>query len=106
MQKKKLILSKSKRKGKRFRIDMKNFDNMEDHHHDFGSDIGRTFIDGRSEKEKSSWIARHSKNKNYDSIHSSIYFSKMLLWNTPDLKKNIALLGKKLDANIIVKFKL
>jgi len=104
--KKQLILSKSKIKGKRFKIEMKNFDNMEDHHHDFGSKIGTTYIDGATEKQKSNWIARHSTNKNYESIHSPIYFSKMLLWNTPDLASNIKLLSKKLNANIIVKFKL
>ena len=104
--KKKLILSKSKIKGKRFRIDMKNFDNMEDHFHDFGSKSGNTFIDHKDEKKKNAWIARHSKNKNWNNIHSPIYFSKMLLWNTPDLKNNIKLLAKKLDSDIVVKFKL
>ena len=106
MQKKKLILSKSKIKNKRFKIEMLNFPNIENHTHHFGSKNANTFIDNATEKEKSAWIARQSKNKNYDSIHSSIYYSKNLLWNTPDLKKNIKLLAKKLDADIIVKGKL
>ena len=85
------ILKKSNRKGKRFMIIMPD----RNHRHDFASDIGKTFIDGRSEKEKKAWEARHSKNKNWNNKHSSIYYSRHLLWNTPDLKKNIKELEKK-----------
>ena len=37
-------LSNSPVKGKRFRID------MIDHHHDFASDVGKTFIDHKDNK--------------------------------------------------------
>ena len=104
--KKQLILSKSKVKNKRFRIDMKNFDNIDNHHHDFGSSKGTTYIDGATEKQKSNWIARHSVSKFWNDMHSPLFYSRMLLWNTPDLASNIKLLSKKLNANIIVKFKL
>ena len=85
------ILKKSDRKNKRFVIIMQD----RGHRHDFGSDVGKTFIDGRTEKEKEAWIARHRVNKNWDNKHSSIYYSRMLLWTEPTLKKNIKALEKK-----------
>ena len=98
---KKIILNKSNRKGKRLKVEMLNFPEIKDHIHHFGSDVGQTFIDGATEKQKSGWISRHSVNKNYNNIHSPIFFSRNLLWNTSDLNKNIRLLAKKLDAIII-----
>jgi len=84
------ILKKSDRKGKRFVIIM---DKMKHH---FGSDVGKTFIDGRTEKEKQAWIARHKMDKGWDNKHSSIYYSRYLLWGKhTDLKKNIKDLEKK-----------
>ena len=103
--KKKLILSKSKNKNKRFKIEMLNFPNIENHTHHFGSKNANTFIDNATEKEKSAWIARFSVSKFWNDIHSPLFYSR-ILWDTPDLKKNIALLAKKLDADIVVKFKL
>ena len=85
------ILKKSEKKGKRFVIIMQD----RGHRHDFGSDVGKTFIDGRTEKEKEAWIARHRVNKNWDNKHSSIYYSRMLLWTEPTLKKAIKALEKK-----------
>tara|TARA_R110002110_G_scaffold15643_1_gene69645 strand:+ start:494 stop:784 length:291 start_codon:yes stop_codon:yes gene_type:complete len=90
------ILKKSTNKGKRFVIIM---DNMKHH---FGSDIGKTFIDGRTEKEKQAWLKRHQVNKNWNNKHSSIFFSRHLLWNTKNLKKNIKLLEKLLNVKIKV----
>lgn len=96
----KIIITKSKRKGKRLKVEMLNFEGMKDHSHHFGSD-GQTFIDHKNEMKKSGWVARHSVNKNWNEIHSPIFFSRMLLWETPDFKKNIRLLAKKLDTTII-----
>ena len=90
------ILKKSNRKGKRFVIIM---DKM---NHHFGSDVGKTFVDGRSEKEKLAWEARHRQDKNWNNKHSGIFFSRHLLWNTKDLKKNIKLLEKLLKVKIKV----
>ena len=84
-------------KNKRFRII------MTDHHHDFGAKNGKTFIDGRTEKEKKAWEARHSKNKNWDSIHSAIYHSRMLLWSEPTLTQAIKLYEKKNDIKLVNK---
>lgn len=89
------ILKKSGNKGKRFVIIM---DNMKHH---FGSDIGKTFVDNRTEKEKDAWIKRHQVNKNWNNKHSSIYFSRYLLWGKhKDLKKNIKDLEKLLNVKI------
>ena len=90
------ILKKSTNKGKRFVIIM---DNMKHH---FGSDVGKTFIDNRTEKEKQAWMKRHQVNKNWNNKHSSIFFSRHLLWNTKNLKKNIKLLEKLLNVKIKV----
>ena len=90
------ILKKSNRKGKRFVIIM---DKM---NHHFGSDVGKTFVDNRTEKEKLAWEARHRQDKNWNNKHSSIFFSRHLLWNTKDLKKNIKLLEKLLKVKIKV----
>ena len=61
-------LKKSDRKGKRFVIIM---DKM---NHDFGSSVGKTFVDGRTEKEKQAWLKRHQVNKNWNNKHSSIFY--------------------------------
>jgi len=83
------ILKKSTRKGKRFEID------MNDMSHHFGSEDGKTYIDGRTNKEKDAWIARHKKDKNFNNKHSGIYYSRHLLWSEPTLKEAIKKLEKK-----------
>ena len=92
------ILKKSTNKGKRFLIIMPD----RGHKHHFGSDVGKTFVDNRTEKEKLGWEARHRQDKNWNNKHSSIFFSRHLLWNTKDLKKNIKLLEKLLNVKIKV----
>lgn len=93
------ILKKSDKKGKRFVIIMKD----RGHKHHFGSDVGKTFVDGRTEKEKSNWEARHKQDKNWNNKHSGIYYSRYLLWGEhKDLKKNIKDLEKKDNVKIKV----
>lgn len=93
---KKYILKKSKRKGKRFELDMGEMS------HHFGSDVGKTYVDGRSDKEKKNWEARHKTNKNWNNKHSAIYYSRHLLWSEPTLKEAIKKLEKKDKVKIIV----
>ena len=91
------ILKKSSSKGKRLVIIM---DNMKHH---FGSDVGKTYIDGRTDIERDAWIARHQVNKNWNNEHSSIYYSRYLLWGKhKSLKKNIKDLEKKNNVKIKV----
>ena len=85
------ILKKSNRDGKRFVIIM---DKMNHHFGAFPFKDG-AFIDHKDEKLKKNWIKRHEKDKNWNNKHSGIYYSRHLLWNTDDLKKNIKLLEKK-----------
>lgn len=93
------ILKKSNQKGKRFVIIMQD----RGHRHDFGSDVGKTFIDGRTQSERENWIKRHRVNKNWDNKHSGIYYSRYLLWGKhTDLKKNIKDLEKLLNVKIKV----
>ncbi len=93
------ILEKSKRKGKRFVIIMPD----RNHRHDFGSDVGKTFIDHKDLKKKKNWEARHKSDRNYNSKHSGIYFSKNLLWTEPTLNKAIKKLELKDNIKIINK---
>jgi len=94
------ILKQSSRKGKRFVMIMPSLN----HRHDFGSDVGKTFIDHGDLKKKSAWIARHKQNKNWNNKHSGIYFSRHLLWaDSKNLNENIKSLEKKLNVKIIKK---
>jgi len=93
------ILSNSKKKGKRYKID------MGDHSHDFGSDVGKTYVDHNDKSKKKSWVARHSTNKNYNSKHSAIYHSRHLFWSKPTLAQSIKLYEKKHKVNIINRIK-
>ena len=91
------ILRKSPRKGKRFELEM---DGM---FHHFGSDVGKTYIDGRTDTYKKNWEARHRVNPNWNNKHSSIYYSRYLLWGKyQNLQKNINELENK--DNIIIKY--
>ena len=91
------ILKKSGRKGKRYFISMPALG----HAHHFGSDVGKTYIDGRTDREKAAWIARHEKDKGWDSRHSGIFYSRHLLWGKHrDLKKNVKDLEKLLNVKI------
>ena len=92
------ILKKSDRKGKRFVIIMPE----RGHRHHFGSDVGKTFIDGRTEKERLAWHARHRGDKGYNNKHSGIYYSRHLLWTEPTLKEAIKKLEKKDNIKIKV----
>lgn len=78
------VLESSPRKYKRYRI---TFDDGK--FVDFGADGAKTFIDGRTEKERQAWIARHKDDRYYNDKMSGIYHSRMLLWTKPTLKDAI-----------------
>ena len=78
------LLQKSPRKYKRFRIIFNDSKFV-----DFGSDGSKTFVDGRTEKEREAWIARHKNDKYYNDKKSGIYHSRMLLWSEPKLRDAI-----------------
>ena len=78
-------LERSKRKDKRYVIIM---DGMK---HQFGLKDGKTFIDGRTEKERLNYLARHKVNENWEKsgIHTAGFWSRWVLWNKPTLKDSI-----------------
>jgi len=91
------ILRKSKRNGKRFVMEIDGV------FHHFGSDVGKTYIDGKTGTIKKNWEARHKPNKNWNNKHSGIYYSRHLLWGKhQSIQKNINELEKK--DNIIIKY--
>jgi len=101
---KKITLKNATQKGKRYTVIMEGFPNMKNHSHSFGSASGKTFIDGRNQKEKSAFIKRHENDKGWNQIHSGIYYSRYLLWGPYDnLKQNIKSLERRLNAKIINK---
>ena len=90
-----MILKVSPRKEKRYRL---TFDNST--YVDFGQKNGKTYIDGRTDKEKDAWHARHKKDKGYDDPNAGIYYSRMLLWEEPSLKRAIKKFERKNQKNI------
>jgi len=90
------ILTKSNRKHSEYKIDMGN------HSHHFGGKGARTYVSGRTDKEKAAWIARHRKDNNWSDFHSGIYMSKSLLWGPhKSLDKNIEEYEKRHGVKII-----
>jgi hypothetical protein len=89
-------LEKSKRKDKRYVIIM---DNMKHH---FGLKDGKTFIDGRTEKERQNYIARHKVNENWEKsgIHTSGFWSRWVLWNKPTIEQSIKDIEKRFNIKI------
>jgi len=66
------------------------------------SDLINEYLE-KIKKEKEAWIARHRKDRNYNNKHSSIYYSRHLLWGKHTyLKKNIKELEKLLNVKIKV----
>ena len=95
------ILTKFNKKGKRFEIIMPEFG----HSHHFGAFPFKsgTFIDHQDDKKKTAWIARHKKDKGFNSKHSGIYHSRKLLWTEPTLDKAVKKYEKKHAVNLVVK---
>jgi len=96
----KYILKKSKRDDKRFVLLMG--ENMKHH---FGLKGGKTFIDGRTEKERQNYIARHRVRENWNKsgLHTAGFWAFHLLWNKPTLQKSINDVEKKFNVRIINK---
>ncbi len=88
-------LKESPRKNKRFRL---VFDDSS--YVDFGAAGARTFVDGRTEKERLAWEARHKNDGGYNDPKKGIFYSRMLLWSEPTLKKAVRALEKKIKQKI------
>ena len=95
------ILKKSKRDDKRFVLIMEDMG----HKHNFGLKGGKTFIDGRTEKERQNYIARHKVRENWNKsgIHTAGFWAFHLLWNKRTLTESIKDVEKKFNVKIINK---
>jgi hypothetical protein len=67
----------------------------------FGSPTGFTFIDGASVQTRDNYLKRHmanatEKHKIDNFIMSPALLSAYVLWNTPDIHKNIKILERLL----------
>ena len=56
----------------------------------FGQKGGKTFIDGRTEKEKENYIARHKVNEDFNNPTTAGALSRFILWNKKTLSASIA----------------
>jgi hypothetical protein len=99
------ILKKSKRDDKRFVLIMEKLG----HKHHFGfkknGKNGKTFIDGRTEKERLNYLARHRVRENWNKsgIHTAGFWSRWILWNKPTLQESINDVEKRFNIKIINK---
>lgn len=74
----------SPRTGKRYRMVLANPRQVID----FGQEGGYTHIDGASEKVRDAYLSRHRPREDWDAINPGSA-SRWLLWDSPDLKKNL-----------------
>ena len=106
-------LHKSRNKDKKFTLVMPSYN----HQHSFGGAGYRDYIlinspkskfylpdKARREKVKASYIARHSKDKGLDNVHSPAEMSMVILWSAPTLEGGIRNFEQKHGVNIIKKF--
>lgn len=79
-------LEKATAKGKRYKITSPEGKIIQ-----FGSATGSTFVDGKDEKTKKAWIARHSKGNPdaWNDKNSPLFYARHLLWNKPTLTESI-----------------
>lgn len=91
-------LEKGTAKGKRYKITTPEGKTIQ-----FGSATGKTFIDGKDEKTKKAWIARHSKageNWTASGKNTAGFYAKHLLWNKPTLAESKADVKKRFGIHI------
>ena len=56
----------------------------------FGQKGSKTFIDGRTEKEKDNYIARHKVNENWKDATTAGALARFILWNKKTLSASIS----------------
>ena len=84
-------LIQSKRKGKRFAAVIDTPQGQKTYH--FGSD-GSAYIDHGDERKKAAYIARHAAREDWTKVNPGS-LSRFLLWETPDLYKNMRAYRKR-----------
>jgi hypothetical protein len=91
-----LKLEKSNKEGKKFKAVLDNGKTI-----DFGSNVSQTYVEGASKQKRDNYLKRHLANsveKHHieNLVMSPALLSAALLWNTPNLEKNISILNNKL----------
>ena len=89
-------VQKSDRKGKKLKAMIENGRIIH-----FGSDVSKTYTEGPTKQKRDNYMARHlanpiERNRIKNNILSPALLSASLLWNTPNLERNIAILNNKL----------
>ena len=87
---------KSDRKGKKLKAVIDNGKTIH-----FGSHMSQTYTEGATKQKRDNYMARHlanpiERNRIKNNILSPALLSASLLWNTPSLDRNIAILNNKL----------
>ena len=94
----KIILTKSKRKNKKFMILMPKLE----HQHHFGDSRYDSYTTHGDNKRKSSYLARHWKeNWTKNGIHTPGFWSRWLLWNKSSINASIKDVEKRFTVKII-----
>jgi len=91
-----LKLERSQRKGKKLCATLSDGRRI-----DFGSDVSTTYSEGAPEKKMQAYFARHLANpvegrKIRDLEMSPALLSAYVLWYSPDMEKNVAVLNSLL----------
>ena len=93
-----IYLSKSKRKNKKFVVEMPDFG----HQHHFGDSRYEDFTTHGDDKRKSSYLARHRNGLwSKKGIHTAGFWSRWLLWNKSSLKASIKDIEKRFNVKIV-----
>lgn len=96
---KKIILTKSPRREKKYRVYIR------DDKVDFGASGYSDYTIHKDSERKNRYINRHKKNENWtkSGIKTAGFWSRWLLWNKPSLKSSIKNIEENFDVKIIVK---
>jgi hypothetical protein len=91
------ILKKSNVKGKRMSVI------SEGKKIDFGSNIGKTYIDHNDDKKKDAWIKRHKSGNpdKFDDINSPLFWANVILWNRKSIDESIRDIQKKYKIRVL-----
>ena len=84
----------SPRTGKRYRMVLANPRQVID----FGQEGGYTHIDGQTEKAQKAYLSRHGK-EDWSKI-SPGSASRWILWNTPDIERNLLDYAKRFKIEV------
>ncbi len=82
---------KSDKKDKKYKIIFIINDKIKKY--DFGSKNSTTFIEGADIRTRNNYLKRHSVNEDWSKINNGS-LSAYILWNTPDIDKNLKIYMK------------